>query len=92
MKLSINATLLLALLVLLVISLHNVGDSPMVLLNPSFQLVDEGVAMVMVCGKQPHRETVNRTAAVVRDRWTGDMWTYHRQGDCVVYYQHPRRE
>jgi hypothetical protein len=65
----------------------------MTLLDPSFALVDDSVAMVMVCGEQPHRETVNRTAAaVVRDRWTGDMWTYQKQDGCIVYYQHPRGE
>ena len=85
------ATLLLVLLVVVVLSLRTVGDPPMTLLHPGFPLVEDSVAAVMVCGEQPIRETVNRTAAaVVRDRWTGDMWTYNRQDDCVVYYQHPR--
>jgi hypothetical protein len=85
------ATLLFAVLALAVFSLGDLGEPPM-LLNPSESLVDEGVAMVMVCGEQPTRETVNMTAAaVVRDRWTGERWTYrHREGGCVVYYHHPR--
>jgi len=84
-------TLLVAVLVLLFISLPEVGDPPMTLLHPGFPLVEDGVAALMVCGEQPTRETVNRTAAaVVRDRWTGEMWTYNRQDGCVVYYQHPR--
>ena len=64
----------------------------MTLLDPGFALVDDGVAAVMVCGEQPARETVNKTAAaVVRDRWNSfEMWTYNRQDGCVVYYQHPR--
>jgi hypothetical protein len=42
------------------------------LLNPSEPLLDEGVAMVMVCGEQPSRETVNMTAeAVIPPRWAG---------------------
>jgi hypothetical protein len=87
-----TATLLLALLLLVVVFMGKVGEPPFLLLNPSFELMDEGVGMVMVCGKQPTRETVNKTAAaVVRDRWTGEMWTVHpRQDGCVVYYQHPR--
>ena len=85
------ATMLVAVLVLIVISLRNVGDPPMTLLYPGFPLVDDGVAAVMVCGEQPTRETVNMTAAaVVRDRWMGDIWTYNRQDGCIVYYQHPR--
>jgi hypothetical protein len=86
------ATLLVVALVLLFFALRNVGQPPMLLFNPSLRLVDEGVAMVMVCGEQPTGETVNKTAAeVVRYRWTGERWSYrHRQGDCIVYYQHPR--
>jgi hypothetical protein len=85
------AVLLLAVFVLAYVFRSDEGSPPM-LLNPSERLVDEGVAMVMVCGEQPTRETVNMTAAaVVRDRWTGERWTYrHRRGGCVVYYHHLR--
>jgi hypothetical protein len=65
------ATLLFAVLALAVFSLGDLGEPPM-LLNPSESLVDEGVAMVMVCGEQPSRETVNMTAeAVIPPRWAG---------------------
>jgi hypothetical protein len=85
------AILLLVVLALSVVYIGDLGEPPM-FLNPSETLIDEGVAMVMVCGKQPTRETVNMTAAqVVRDKWTGERWTYrHRKGDCVVYYHHLR--
>ena len=81
----------LVLLVGIYIVASNVGDAPSMVLNPSETLIDEGVAMVMVCGEQATRETVNMTAAaIVRDRWTGERLTYrHRQGDCV-YHHHLR--
>jgi hypothetical protein len=83
------ATLLLVAVVLSGFVLNDRGG-PTMRLNPS-PLLDEAVAMVMVCGKQPTRATVNMTAgAVVRDRWTGERWARHRRGDCVVYYQHAR--
>ena len=71
---------------------RNEGNPAPMLLDPSEPLVDEGVAMVMVCGKHPTRETVNMMAeAVVRPEWAGERWTYrHRRSDCVVYYHHPR--
>jgi hypothetical protein len=89
--LSISAVVL-VLLVGMYLVASNVGDATPMLLNPSEPLLDEGVAMVMVCGKQPTRETVNMTVeAVVRPMWAGERWTYrHRRGDCVVYYHHPR--
>ena len=90
------AVLLIEVIVLAMFEGLDIGGPPM-LLNPREELVDRGVAMVMVCGKQPTRETVNMTAAaVVRPRWTGERWTYrHRRGGqgpsaCVVYYHHPR--
>jgi hypothetical protein len=88
---SSTAVLLLALLVLAYVFRSDEGSPPM-LLNPSESLLEEGVAMVMVCGEQPTRETVNMTAeAMVRPEWAGERWTYrHRRGDCVVYYHHPR--
>ena len=84
------AALLLVLLVVVVIALRNIGQPPMVLLNPSVPLVDEGVAAVMLCGDQPERETVNMTAeAIVRPEWGHGPWTYRTRDDCVVYYHHP---
>jgi hypothetical protein len=85
------SALALVLLVGIYIVASNVGDAPSMVLNPSEKLIDEGVAMVMVCGEQPTRETVNMTAeAVVRPEWAGERLTYrHRQGDCV-YYHHLR--
>jgi hypothetical protein len=74
-----------------VVSSYGSGGLPMIF-RPSEPLVDEGVAMVKFCGKQPERETVNRTAAAVlnESRWAFGWWTKHRRGDCVVYYQHSR--
>ena len=85
------SALALVLLVGIYIVASNVGDAPSMVLNPGETLIDEGVAMVMVCGEQPTRETVNMTAeAVVRPEWAGERLTYrHRQGD-YVYYHHLR--
>jgi hypothetical protein len=52
------AVLLLVVLALSVVFLGDLDEPPM-FFNPRGSLVDEGVAMVMVCGKQPTRETVN---------------------------------
>ena len=84
------ATLLLVALVLSVVVLNDNGEPPM-LLNPSESLVDEGVAVVMLCGEQPTRETVNQTVdEIVRQGWAYGRWTYRdRQGDCTAYYHHP---
>ena len=84
------ATLLLVVLVLSVVYLGDLGEPPM-FLNPSETLVDEGVAMVMLCGEQPTRETVNMTVdEIVRHGWRYGRWTYrHREDGCVVYYHHP---
>jgi hypothetical protein len=46
------AVLLLAVLVLAYVLRSDHGSPPM-LLNPSEALIDEGVAMVMVCGSNP---------------------------------------
>jgi hypothetical protein len=56
------SAVVLVLLVGIYIVASNVGNAPPMLLNPSEPLLDEGVAMVMVCGEQPNRETANRTA------------------------------
>jgi hypothetical protein len=62
------AVLLLVVLALSVVFLGDLGE-PHMFFNPRESLVDEGVAMVMVCGKQPTSETVNMTTAeVVRYR------------------------
>lgn len=93
------AALLLFVALALVVLYDNEAADPFMFLDPAEPLVDKGVAMVMVCGEQPTRETVNMTAAeVVRPRWTGERWTYRHgpaklgQGSsaCVVYYHHPR--
>lgn len=75
------AALLLALLVLGVVFLGDLGEPPM-LRNPSESLVDEGVAMVMLCGDQPTREMVNQTVdEIVRQGWAYGRWTYrHGEG------------
>jgi hypothetical protein len=66
------SAVVLVLLVGIYIVASNVGNAPPMLLNPSEPLLDEGVAMVMVCGEQPSRETVNMTAeAVIPPRWAG---------------------
>lgn len=67
---------------------------PPILLNPSVPLVEDGVAMVMLCGEYPERETVNRTGrAVIRsevDPYHIGWWSERQQrGDCVVLYNHP---
>ena len=81
------AVLLLALIVLSVFYINDPGSPPM-LLNPSVPLIHEGVAMVMVCEKQPTRETASMSAAV-RPEWAGERDTQrHRRGDCIVYYHH----
>jgi hypothetical protein len=86
------SAVVLVLLVGMYIVARNEGNPPPMLLKPSEPLLDEGVAMVMVCWEQPTRETVNMTAeAVVRPRGAGERWTHrHRRGGCVVYYHHPR--
>jgi hypothetical protein len=81
----IGAVALVLLLLGVGIAAHGTGD------DPSEPLLDESVAMVMVCGKQPTRETVNTTAeAVVRFRWAGERWTRHKRDGYVVYYHHLR--
>lgn len=80
------ATLLLALLVL-AYALRSDHGSPPILLNPSEALIDEGVAMVMVCGDQPDRETVNQRAQALLTQGSVGRWTeHHRRNGCVVYY------
>ena len=81
------AALLLALFVLAVFYAKDPGSPPM-LLNPRIPLIHEGVAMVMVCEKQPIRETASMSAAV-RPRWASERDTQrHRRGDGIVYYHH----
>jgi hypothetical protein len=85
------AVLFLALILLAVFTRYDPGSPPL-LLNPSVPLVHEGVAMEMICGKQPTREAGNTPGkAAALPEWADERWTQRkRRGDCVVYYHHLR--
>jgi hypothetical protein len=72
---------------------YGIGPPPM-LFYPRASLVDEGVAMILVCGEQPKAETVNQTArAPLKYAYRGGGWWSERGrpgSSCVVYYQHSR--
>lgn len=67
---------------------------PPIFVNPSVPLVEDGVAMVMLCGdsEATERETVNRTAwAVVRsevDPYRSGWWSERKRGECVILLHH----
>jgi hypothetical protein len=65
---------------------------PPILVNPSVPLVEDGVAMMMLCGEYPERETVNRTAwAVMRtevDPYHIGWWSERKRGECVILLHH----
>jgi hypothetical protein len=58
--------------------------SRLMVLNPSGPLVENGVAMVMVCGKGDGFSQA--TEAVPNPRGT---WSHEKQGDCNVWFHHP---
>ena len=67
------------------------GNPPPMLLNPGESLVEDSVALVILCGEKPSRETVNQTAeSVVRYRWMYGRGTEGQRDNCVILY-HRRR-
>jgi hypothetical protein len=89
-------TLVAVLLVLVVLHLGVVvlkeADAPSILLNPGEPLAQDGVAVMMVCGEYPARDTPYRT---VRDllspkaKFQYGRWTKRDRGECDVFYHHP---